>query len=122
MNNQNRKNISLPSDRTQEQGKCPVCDNYALTYGEIEEQADGICYPWTCDACGASGKECYAISFKGHQDVTAILTREDIQKALQCLADNGIEKGECAVVLQALCYILMDTEIENLLQEEDWND
>lgn len=81
MNNQNKKNISLPSDVTQTQGQCPV----------------------------------------KHQDVTAVLTREHIQKALQCLADNGIEEGECAIVLQALCYILMDIEIEDLLEEEDWD-
>ena len=62
-----------------------------------------------------------SIKMKNTHDITTIPTREQIQKALQCLADNGIEKGECAVVLQALCYILMDTEIETLLQDEDWD-
>lgn len=49
------------------------------------------------------------------------IERRDIQKALQCLEDNGIEKSECPVVLQALGYILTDTELEGLFVKEDWN-
>lgn len=33
-----------------------------------------------------------------------------IEKAIQCLIDNGIEKDEAKVVLQALGYILLDEE------------
>lgn len=36
---------------------------------------------------------------------------EKIACAKQCLIDNGIEDDEAETVLQALCYILMDTEI-----------
>lgn len=36
---------------------------------------------------------------------------EKIARAKQCLIDNGIEDDEAETVLQALCYILMDTEI-----------
>lgn len=36
---------------------------------------------------------------------------EKIASAKQCLIDNGIEDDEAETVLQALCYILMDTEI-----------
>lgn len=49
-----------------------------------------------------------------------MINREQIKKALQCLADNGIDKDECPTVLQALCYILLDEEIEDLLLEEDY--
>lgn len=65
----------------------------------------------TCDNCGLS---------QGLDISDATLNREKIKKALQCLADNGIDKDECPIVLQALCYILMDTEIEVLLLEEDY--
>ena len=34
-----------------------------------------------------------------------------IEKALQCLVDNGIESDEAETVLQALGYILMDVEL-----------
>ena len=50
------------------------------------------------------------------------LDKKKIKDALICLHDNGIEADECSPVLQALCYILMDKEIEpllDLLEEED---
>ena len=34
-----------------------------------------------------------------------------IKKTIQCLIDNGIEKDEAEVVLQALGYILLDEEL-----------
>ena len=34
---------------------------------------------------------------------------------MRCLEDNGIEPDETAIVLQALCYILLDIEIENII-------
>lgn len=46
------------------------------------------------------------------------LTTQKIERALTCLQDNGIDKDECPIVLQALCYILLDTEIEEYLPEE----
>lgn len=39
------------------------------------------------------------------------ITDEKINKALQCLIDNGIEADEAWIVLQALGYILLDTEL-----------
>ena len=45
------------------------------------------------------------------------MTQEQIDKAMQCLVDNGIEPDEASTVLQALCYILLDEEIEHLLEE-----
>ena len=50
--------------------------------------------------------------------IPAELDRNSLNKAMQCLCDNGIEKDECGTVLQALCYILLDTEIEGLIPED----
>ena len=47
------------------------------------------------------------------------IDEEMIRKAQQCLADNGIEPDETATVLQALGYILLDSELEDLL---DWDE
>lgn len=46
---------------------------------------------------------------KGHTGIKP--TNDVLQKAKRCLRDNGIEEDECATVLQALCYILLDVEI-----------
>ena len=46
-----------------------------------------------------------------------MLTQEDFNKAKQCLIDNGIEADEADVVLQALCYILLDEETEQYFEE-----
>ena len=43
------------------------------------------------------------------------LTKSKMEAAMRCLEDNGIESDETEVVLQALCYILLDTEIENII-------
>lgn len=48
------------------------------------------------------------------------INRETVKKALDCLKDNGIERSECPVVLQALGYILMDTELEPLFVDTDY--
>lgn len=48
------------------------------------------------------------------------LDREDIRRALKCLEDNGVDRDECPVVLQALGYILTDTELEDLFADEDY--
>lgn len=52
------------------QGCCPVCGSDSLTYEKVQDCDTGICYPWTCDDCGSTGKECYSIDFDNHQDVT----------------------------------------------------
>ena len=40
-------------------------------------------------------------------------------KAQQCLIDNGIPQDEAFIILQALCYILLDKEIEQYFPEEE---
>lgn len=39
------------------------------------------------------------------------ITEVDIERAVQCLIDNGIEHDEAEIVLQTLGYILLDTEL-----------
>ena len=51
------------------QGVCPICGGDCLTYKEVQDCDTGICYPWTCDDCGASGMERYSISFDNHYDI-----------------------------------------------------
>lgn len=43
--------------------------------------------------------------------VNCEINEEQINKAMQCLVDNGIEANEACIVLQALGYILLDTEL-----------
>lgn len=47
-----------------------------------------------------------------------MLTQEKFNKAKQCLIDNRIETDEANIVLQALCYILLDEETEQYFEEE----
>ena len=44
-------------------------------------------------------------------NITTEITNAKIDKAIQCLIDNGIEADEACVVLQALGYILLDEEL-----------
>lgn len=44
------------------------------------------------------------------------ITKGDIERAEKVLFDNGIETDEVATVLQAIGYVLLDTE---LYPEED---
>lgn len=39
------------------------------------------------------------------------ITKDSIEMAEQVLIDNGIEKDEASTVLQAIGYVLMDTEL-----------
>ena len=43
--------------------------------------------------------------------VRASVTRADISRAEQVLIDNGIEPDEAQTVLQAIGYVLLDTEL-----------
>lgn len=46
------------------------------------------------------------------------ITKSICDKAMQCLVDNGVDEDEAPVVLQALGYILLDKELEDLI---DWD-
>lgn len=39
------------------------------------------------------------------------ITKADIRKAEKVLIDNGIDKDEADIVLQAIGYVLLDTEL-----------
>lgn len=39
------------------------------------------------------------------------INKDKINQAVQCLIDNGIEADEAEIVLQAIGYILLDTEL-----------
>jgi hypothetical protein len=46
-----------------------------------------------------------------------IITQAKFDKAKQCLIDNGIDFDEADIVLQALCYILVDEETEQFFYD-----
>ena len=51
------------------------------------------------------------ITFRNEDNNEIRVTVENRSRAEQCLIDNGIDKDEASVVLQALGYILLDTEL-----------
>lgn len=53
----------------QEQGRCPICGSDMLDYDSIEVEGESVMYPWSCENCGAEGKEVYELNFVGHEDV-----------------------------------------------------
>lgn len=102
-------------------GRCPVCGSTNLNYDAVRDCDVGICYPWVCEDCRSVGEEWYSIDFDAHHNVyvaDGYLVQEQVDAALQCLIDNGIDKDESATVLQALCYILMDKEIDDMLEDK----
>lgn len=61
--------MSRPKYKSNEQGRCPYCNEYTLEYGAIEaDDADMIHYPWICENCKRTGEEWYEINFIGHND------------------------------------------------------
>lgn len=49
-----------------------------------------------------------------------ILDRPIVEKSLNWLEKNGVEKDECPNVLQAFCYSVLDVEIEDFLIPADY--
>lgn len=45
------------------------------------------------------------------ENINCVVTSVDIKKAEQVLIDNGIEPDEASVVLQAIGYTLLNTEL-----------
>ena len=43
--------------------------------------------------------------------VNCEINEEQINNAMQCLVENGIETDDACTILQALGYILLDTEL-----------
>ena len=48
---------------------CPVCGKEITYDGAINLDDDGGCYPWTCEYCGATGKEGFNFAFDRHYNV-----------------------------------------------------
>lgn len=46
-----------------------------------------------------------------------VITQAKFDKAKQCLIDNGIDMDEADIILQALCYILVDEETEQFFSD-----
>lgn len=51
------------------------------------------------------------ITFRNEDYNEVYVTTENRNRAEQCLIDNGINKDEAYVVLQALGYILLDADL-----------
>ena len=68
---------------------------------------------------GSVNQKCYICSANQKEKIMKVnvnVRKSDIRKAEQVLIDNGIEADEAAVVLQAIGYVLLNTE---LYPEED---
>ncbi|KKK73623.1 hypothetical protein LCGC14_2891960 [marine sediment metagenome] len=46
-----------------EPGRCPKCGDCNLSYETNIDDSYSIYYPYTCDDCGATGKEWYSKIF-----------------------------------------------------------
>jgi transcription elongation factor Elf1 len=55
--------------KSNDQGQCPLCDSESIEYGSSEVEDDGMSYEWTCENCGATGKEWYSLQFDSHGNV-----------------------------------------------------
>lgn len=44
-------------------GKCPKCNSGNLNYGDSGEEGESYYYEFTCDDCGAEGKEWYFMEY-----------------------------------------------------------
>lgn len=52
--------------KSNDAGRCPVCNGETLSYESKECDGEFVYYRWRCDECGAEGKEYYRLEFAGH--------------------------------------------------------
>jgi len=45
------------------------------------------------------------------------ITKENFMAGCRVLIDNGIEHDEAQIVMQAMCYVMFDTETEQFMDE-----
>ena len=76
------KLIKLPRYKTNERGICPLCKNEELCYGSPKVEDNYLVYPWSCEKCGASGKEFYTVEFSTHGKVKT-------KSGIEVLNDDG---------------------------------
>lgn len=50
-------------------GECPVCGSEELEYRHVQDTDGGVCYPWACNTCGATGEEVYELTFIAHENI-----------------------------------------------------
>lgn len=62
MKDTNKKTIIVKC----EANVCPICGSMNLAYGCSEDDDNGRKFPWTCEDCGATGKESYTETFDGN--------------------------------------------------------
>ena len=53
------------------------------------------------------------------ENKSAIPPKDKLIEAAQILVENGVDKDEAFTVLQAMCYVMMDYEIDNVITDED---
>lgn len=70
--------------KSNEIGKCPVCNSMNLDYDVLELDGSTVQYPWECKDCGAQGKEVYNANFS-----EIVATTEDGDDVV------GEEEGIC---------------------------
>ena len=63
-----RCGIKLEGDPLDKPGVCPLCEG-PLIYGEDASAHRPHAIGWTCEKCGATGKEAYREVFDCHYDV-----------------------------------------------------
>ncbi|MCI8329345.1 MAG: hypothetical protein HFG02_06990 [Oscillibacter sp.] len=63
-----RCGIRLEDDPVDEPEVCPLCGG-SLRYGEYEMMDESRIQNWTCEKCGATGKEAYRMEFDCHYHV-----------------------------------------------------
>ena len=44
-------------------GRCSKCNSEDLDYGALEIDGKMLYYPFTCESCGAEGKEYYCLEY-----------------------------------------------------------
>lgn len=53
------------------------------------------------------------------ENKSAIPPKDKLIEAAQILVENGIDEDEAFTVLQAMCYVMMDYEIDDVVTDED---
>lgn len=91
--------------KSNEQGKCPLCNSMNLSYGtlEVDDGLGNSCYyPWHCDDCGADGKEWYYSDFL---EIVANTSDGDV---------TGSEEGVCPECGEGVNYLSSEPDGESL--------
>lgn len=64
-------------------GHCPACDSEDLEYGLKApfDEGDFRYYPFTCNQCGASGEECFELTYV-NSSAEKHVTAEEVLRAM----------------------------------------